>query len=181
MRYFIMSADDRIRGRVEPIGISEAVANEMSGEGLTHNLENINLQIPIKSQDSVEYVDWIERPIPLVSDSLKQLLTKIAPDVKVAPLVLADMKKLRQDVYWIIAPPRIDCLSLKTEFLKDGTLKRLVIDNRKASRPIFQIKGIREKYTFVNLAVAESILRRSYSGIKLRKVENEVESSGMMS
>lgn len=175
MRYFIVAEDDRIQGRVEPVGISEAIRKDMFSEKSAQEQDNRTFQFSIRDQSAVEYVDWLERPLPLISDRLKQLFIQIDPDIEAVPLVLTDMKRVRQELYWAIKPPLIECLSEQSEFRKDGTLKRLVICNHQANRPIFQMKGIVEKHIFIHLAVAESMLRRDYRGIRLRRVETEVE------
>lgn len=73
-----------------------------------------------------------------------------------------------------MVPQNCDCLSSDSEFHKNLTIKRLIIDSKKASgKWIFKIAGIMEAYIFVNLGVAESMLRRDFKGIEFKNVETE--------
>ncbi|MED0679991.1 serine protease [Aneurinibacillus thermoaerophilus] len=174
MNYFIIFQDERVFDAVEPVGISRVLRKEMLTEEHIDDIEELHLQFPIKEKTKNEYVDFIQKPIPLLSDKLKQIIEKYAPGLYVKPVVLVDRKRMRQALYWMMIPPCIDCLSERSEFHKDGTIKRLVIDETRAAfTPLFQIEGIMEKYIVINLAVAESLLRRDFTGIRLAKVEKE--------
>ena len=90
------------------------------------------------------------------------------------PVVLADKKRIKQDLYWLVVPEKRKCLSSETEFKKDGMIKRIVIDEKKVLESIvFLIDYIKENFIIVNLDVAESILRRGLIGIKFKKIETE--------
>ncbi|MBC2582568.1 serine protease [Clostridium sp. DJ247] len=136
--------------------------------------DEMPIQFDIKEKSSSEYIDFIEKPVPLVSDNLKKLLQKYDKKIFFKPIVLCDRKQEKQDLYWLMVPDSIDCLSDKSEFNKDGTLKRLVIDKKKVGNfKIFKVNGIIEDLMLVRLDAAESILRRDFTGIKLKKVEKE--------
>ncbi len=176
MNYFIMLQDDRIPDWAEPVGISEMIAKEMLTDERFHELESKAFQVPIQSKSNLVFSDFIERPLPLLSDKLKQLVIKYVPNMPVTSVVLVDRKQMRLEPYWLMMPPRIDCLSEKSEFHLDGTLKKLVIDERKAAPyHLFKVLGIREDFILINLMLAESILRRDFDGICLKKVETEQE------
>jgi hypothetical protein len=175
MNYFIILQDERVQDAVEPMGISRVITKEMLTKKKARDMDKLNLQFQIREQDTTEYVDFIEKPVPLLSDRCKQIIEKYVPKLYVKSVVLKDMKRLRQELYWLIVPPRIDCLSEQSEFHKDGTLKRLVIDESKAAPyKIFKIEGIMEEYILISLDVAESLLRRDFTGIRLKKVEKEI-------
>lgn len=49
---------------------------------------------------------------------------------------------------------------------------KLVVDReRTEGRPLLQVQGLRETCTLVNLALAESLLRRGTSGISFQEVD----------
>ena len=174
MSYFILSQDERIPDAVVPAGISKIVHKDMLTEARASELDRLTLQFRVQQRDHIEYVDFIERPIPLLSDKLKQLIAKFLPRQKYHPVGIFDMIQMRQDVYWLMIPQRLNCLSPQSEFYRNDTLKRLVIDRTRAGKaPLFQLDGIRETIIVVNLALAESILRRDFNGLKLKKIENE--------
>ncbi|AYK07025.1 serine protease [Brevibacillus laterosporus] len=174
MSYFILSQDNRLLDAVEPTGLTELITKEMLTEEKMHLLDELVLQVPIQRREHITYVDFIQRPIPLLSDHLKQLVVKYVPKMLCKAVVLADREQMRQDLYWVFVPPRVNCLSDRAEFNQDNTIKRLIVDQNKiGGRTFFQIDGIREEHLVVNVGLAESILRRDFTGIQLQKVELE--------
>lgn len=174
MNFFILSQDTRISHAVEPLGVSQVITWAQLVMAQTEGKKELPLQFYIRENPSVEYVDFIERPVPFLADWIKELMKKYDPTLYTRIAVLTDVKRKRQDLYWILVPPRIACLSDQTEFHQDGTLKRLVIaEEQAAGHPVFMIDGIKEPYVCVNLAVAESLLRRSCTGIRFQKIETE--------
>lgn len=169
-----MMQDDRISNAIEPVGVSEVISAEKVVDEQIYKIDKLNLQFPVREKEVVEYVDFIQRPVSLLSDKLKQLIEKYVPDIYTKSVVLVDINRVRQDLYWLVVPPRIKCLSHQSEFHKDGTVKKLVIDEKKvASYKVFKIDGIMEEYTVISLDVAESLLRRDFMGIRLKKIEKQ--------
>lgn len=87
--------------------------------------------------------------------------------------MLTDKARMSQETYWAIYPTVMDVLSPQTERHLDGSLKQIVLDRGKAELPLFQLKEPRESVIIVNLALAESLLRRDFSGIQLVRLEQE--------
>lgn len=174
MDFFVILQDKRIPDIVEPMGASKVISKDVLNINNADKLERLLVQFQIKEKTHNEYVDYIECPVQLVSDKLKRLLEKYDSSVFFIPVMLADLKNERQEIYWLMVPDVKDCLSPQTEFNKDGTLKKLVIDERKAALfKVFKVKGLLENLLVIRLDVAESILRRDYAGIKLKKVAKE--------
>ncbi|HEY8463777.1 MAG TPA: serine protease [Bacillota bacterium] len=164
MDFFRFSQDQRVSGAIQPI--RPVPANP------EHNSEtDFPVQYYLKANRDNEYIDFLEMPVALVSDRLKRLLTKYCPQLVCHPVVLADLSRMRQDLYWQINPVTVDCQAPQTEFYKDGAVRNLVIDAVKAgSVRVFRVAGIKESWIIVNLEVAESILRRDFLGIRLKRV-----------
>ncbi|WP_042473912.1 hypothetical protein [Bacillus ndiopicus] len=174
MNYFILRQDHRIIQAVEPIGITKVLKKELLTIERIEEIELLNRQFPIATKKKTDYIDFIERPIALFSDTLKQLIEKYDTSLLWKSVVLADIPNVKQTLYWLAILPKIACLSPKTEFHLDGTLKKLIIDEEKAKPySIFQIEGIYETFIFINIELAESILRRRFQGIQLEKVQTE--------
>ncbi|CAH1202472.1 hypothetical protein PAECIP111893_01798 [Paenibacillus plantiphilus] len=176
LNHFILKQDERIADAIRPRDVSSVIQPEwLAGEGLRQLVE-MNLQFPIMESKNVVYVDMIENPVLFVSDPFKVLLEKVSPQSLFRPAGMIDQRRMRQATYWLALPPRVDCLSIHSEFHPTGTIKRLIIDADKVgNRPILQIAGLREKVIVINLALAEGILRRGFTGIKLVKVEKASE------
>lgn len=171
MEYFIICQDKRVLNSVEPIGVAKAIDKNID----TKAEDEMPVQFYIKEKKENEYVDYIDGQAPLISDKLKYIFEKFQEDIFLKPAVLADIKRMRQDLYWIMIPQTVECLSPKAEFNKDGTLKKLVIDETKLGfTKIFKIEGILENFIIISLDLAESILRRDFTGIKLERVEKDL-------
>jgi hypothetical protein len=171
MDYFIMSQDETVLDAVQPAGTASQIRKEPFGRLDPKRLDNQPVQFYIKEAAHPQYIDFIEHPLPLVTDNVKQLLEKYQVNIVFKPVFLADLKRMRQDVYWLIVPPDIDCLAAQSIFNPDRTVKQLALDSQKLRRSrVFTIKGIIENYIIIRLDVAESLLRRGYIGIKLTKV-----------
>ncbi|MNO93971.1 hypothetical protein D3C76_855800 [compost metagenome] len=176
MRLFRLEADKRMTYRAEPKGLTESERIRIVAETLQQaGRQQEPIQLPIREGMNLEYADYLESPLPLVSNRMRKFLEKAMPDLVWRAVILADMKSMHQEVYWLLSPPKLTCLSSKTAFHMDGALKHLVLDQQKVTRPLFQVEGMRERYVFVNLMLAESLLRRDYVGITLHAVELEGE------
>lgn len=172
MNYFILTQDERIPNVVEPVGIARTIQKELLATEHLAELEALDRQFPVLEKAEKDYIDFIEKPIPLLSNSLKRLLQKYAPKMPMKSVVLVDQKQMSQELYWLMIPPAIACLSSQTEYHPDGTVKKLVIEESlAASHSVFKIEGLRETHIVINVALAESLLRRDFRGIRLRKIQ----------
>ena len=172
MDYYIMCQDDTISDFAEPVGISAVIYKDAVKKGQIQFFDKLPEQFYIKQKSSIQYIDYLDKPVHLVSDAFKQLLEfSFRKTIFFKPIVLADKKMMRQDLYWMIVPEIIDCLSKESEFNKDGTLKKLVIDiNKTGCSTFFKIEGIMEDYIILREDVAEKILKEGLVGIKFLKV-----------
>lgn len=173
MNYYILSQDRRISDCVKPLGITKLIDRDLL-MGNTDKLDDTPVQFYIKEKDENEYIDIIETPVLLISDKLKRVLEVYQKEIFFKPVLLADVKRMRQDLYWFMIPKTVECLSPQTEFFKDGAVKKLVIDEKKANpHKVFRVGGIFEYIVIVNLDIAENILKRDIYGIELKKANKE--------
>ncbi|MEK4730718.1 hypothetical protein [Paenibacillus sp. FSL L8-0641] len=170
MRYFRLMVDERVKHRVETAPLSPLQVEELLS-GHTIQAEDTPLFLAVHTDPRTVYPDFLEFPLPLVSDSMKVLLEKYMPELEWKVAILTDFQKARQDVYWILRPPVVDCLSSQTKWYPDHTLKQLVLKHGKIQSSIFRIAGLLEAHIYINLAVAESLLRRPFTGVRVQKVE----------
>jgi hypothetical protein len=170
MEYFRMSQEKTMLDAVQPTGTSNQTWREPFQRLTPRQLDDQPLQFYIKEQAHPQYIDFIEHPLPLVTDKVKSLLEKYQPNSFFKPVILADLRRMRQEVYWLMIPPSISCLAAESVFNADGTLEQMVLDSGKIGRMrVFSIKGIMENYIIVRLDVAESLLRRDAAGITFTK------------
>lgn len=167
MDFFIIFQDSRIHNYIEPKGFIKAPSNNMDSK------ESLNIPIVINVKEKVEneYIDFMEKPVPLVSDKLKQLIGLHQKEILFKPVVLTDAKRMRQDLYWMIIPRKIECLSPESEFNKRGELKNLILQKDKIkNKNVFMIEGIVESHIIVSQFMAEEILRNNFYGMRFKKV-----------
>ncbi|MGD8399510.1 MAG: serine protease [Bacillota bacterium] len=166
MDFFIISQDKRITRAIQPTGNFAALTDPAGPEAA-----ELPVQYYLKESRIHEYLDFIETPGPLAADRLKKLLAKYDSRLEFRPVVLADLPRMRQDLYWQLLPPVRECLAPQTEFLPHRVVKTLVLDAAKVgSAKVFKVAGILEPWTLVSLEVAESILRRDLIGMRFHKI-----------
>lgn len=173
MEYFLLEQDQRVANAVIPMNVD--IPRRAFSRLNVAEQDDGAVQYYVKGHSSIEYVDFIERPIPLITDAVKQVMERYDPKIFFKPVVLADPKRMRQTLYWLVIPRIVEGLSSKSEFNKTGTLKRLVIDEKKVGdATIFRIDRVLEDQIVINLYVAESLLRRGFKGLRLKRVETDI-------
>nr|WP_145404189.1 hypothetical protein [Paenibacillus xylanexedens] len=174
--WFRIMQDMRVTGALEPIGVKGVIQPEwMRGEQL-NELEQTNLQFTIRPNRNPVNVDLIERPYPLWSDELKRLLSTFAPRLMFRLAGLMDMERQQLYPYWFMVLPQLEALSMNSMFDSSGRLNVLQVDGDRLSStswPIVQLveERLKETVILVNLALAEAILRRDYTGLRLQRVD----------
>lgn len=163
MEYFILRQDQSIINPIIPLKTDlddDFVCSSVFGE--------------VIEKENAPYLDYLDRPKRIVSDALKELLTKYEDNLDFTAIVFTDVKKGTQRVYWLMDIMTKNCISQETTYYPNGQMKELVIDSQKVELDcIFQVESKMESYTIVNLEVAESMLRRAFLGIELQRVKLE--------
>jgi hypothetical protein len=171
MEYFILGRDECDAAAIRLPGLAKLIKDNGLPSGKWDEADDLPVQLYIETRCDGEYGDFVAGPVPIVSERLKQLYQKFDSQIFFKPLVLADVTRMRQELYWLMNPPDCDCIAAESEFNKDGTVKRLVIDQAKTEgKWIFKAAGILERLIVVNLGVAECMLRRDFYGVKLQRI-----------
>lgn len=120
------------------------------------------------------YPDVIDIPTFLVSEKVKDVFLNYDDSIIVKCVILSGENSDTKKVYWMPLFDSIDCMSSETEFYKDGSLKKLVLNKTKIeNRKIFRVANLKEYPVIINLDVAESLLRRFLSGMDITKIEGK--------
>ena len=174
MDYFILRQDPRLTNMVEPQGILNQIDKYAYKNDERQYFDKDAIACYVKEKPHNDYGDYLERPLPLVSDKLKYLLEEEEPRCWYKPVACIDLKRIRQDVYWLMMPLKLDCLSKQTEFNKDGSVKRLVLEREKIGYcKIFRVAGIVEELVLLHLDLVEQILQGEFRGLKFEQVALE--------
>ncbi|MGG1392164.1 serine protease, partial [Brevibacillus brevis] len=81
--------------------------SDCSPPALSGRLDEAVIQFDIKQKKENDYLDFLDRPIPLYSNRLKTIIHKFAPKLFVKSVVLVDMERIKQDLYWLMILPRM--------------------------------------------------------------------------
>ncbi len=172
MKYFYLTQDKSVSNIVEPQEMTKAINKVHVKNGKLQYLDKDPIQFYVKDKSDNVYADYIENPFHLVSDRFKQVLDKFQKYIFFKPIVLADVKRMKQELYWLAIPEIIDCLSSLSEFDKIGAVIKLVIDEKKVGYlKVFKVKGLGEDYIIVDSDVREAILAAKILGVTFNPVD----------
>lgn len=172
MEYFLITQDQEYNNPP----IINGLFNIMNGKHKQHsdyNRLDSNTLLTLKKQFVVEYSDWIDRQILLISEKTKKVIEFYMPYMQFKNIVLHDNEKMNNKLYYIPSLKSINCLSEDStwNFDKSG-LKNIILEHSKVPNiPIFQIADVRDRYIICRLDLVESLLRRNVEGIKFSKIE----------
>jgi len=124
---------------------------------------------------TIEYTDYFDTTLLLVNNEFKEVAKTYNKDYIYKTVALQEEGKTSQKVYWNIEmPDESKCLSPLTTFNHDGTLNKIVINDKEAvNLPMFRLKNKLWNTYIVCLEMAESLLRRDLVGFELEELEHE--------
>lgn len=169
MKYYIMSQDKRISNGIAFKEISTSETFEV-GEEFRGKIKK-NLVLHMKDTGHTAYAEMLETPFIMVSENLCKVIQMYDEESEFTNILLASQMGKPALDYKVALIERMDCLHENTEFYKDHSVKKLILDKQKiGDRQIFKIKGISPHYVVVSMNIAESILRRSIYGVRLEEI-----------
>jgi len=167
MQYFILKQDPRVNGPKVPANIAYSPLKRI------FSIEEA-MAFPVHNKTDWEYPAVIERPIYLVDSAVKAVLSRYNKKMVWNAVMLNDLEKAEQHIYWLMGVPFVSCVSKQSTFHADKSIKNLVLDESEINhRSIFKVDGLLEQYLVVSLNVAESLLRREIYGIELTAVQTD--------
>ena len=153
----------------EPVGANVNRLRHMAGHEI--NAFSVPTKLYVKKKGRIEYPDFIENPVMLLSEKLKGIMSKYQKDAVFEAVMLIEKETRRQETYYMISAPRIECASDETTYDSRGNIKELILDQEKVGHfRIFFACG-NERQILVRLDVAESILRRDPYGVWFERIK----------
>lgn len=181
MEYFQLELDPRIHDAMRPVGLGKVLTPERLSGSRQDELKEMRLQFEIEEQGSLTFTDFIGYPVPLLSDALKRLIKVYDPSVPAFQIGLIDTKRQKQELYWLLLPPKVRCLSGDSRYSADGRLQEAVLDQGMLDgSPLIRVEGAPDNWMYVHLGLAESMLRRDFYGIKLNRANMSQRASGLL-
>lgn len=167
MEYFWVDRDENFLSGVD---IEPLTEEEIKGEKTVVRM--ITLSNTVEESVLADYITTrtTNNRYHIISDRFKNLCALYNKKMDWTPIVLIDQYK-KCHTYWFWNMNVIDCISDKTEYKFDNTIKNLVINKKILGRNNNFIAETKlQQLVIIRLDLAESALRRGYIGFKLRKV-----------
>ncbi len=172
MDYFIMKTDERVKRlpqlqlpkELSPVGMTKENIKKITTSSVVYVKESTGL--------SIEYADYMEKPIPLIADKLQKILQKYQPDVLFHRVMLIEKETGKQSPYYLMIPPEILCADKEeSQYDARGNVQDFVLDPIEVGNRKILLAKDYGKQLLVRLDVAESILRREANGIWFEPVK----------
>jgi len=166
IKYFRIREDETIIDKPIFLDFRRTILKSESVE----NEENI---LYVKSTG--KSIDYMDKTLLLVSDEFKEVSKIYHEDYIYKIVILQEEGKASQRIYWNIEmPDESKCLTPSTTFKKDGTLDKIVINEKEVEGlAMFRLKNRLQNSYIIRLDMAESLLRRSLVGFILEELEHE--------
>lgn len=171
MRFFMIQQDKNLPGMIQfndfdILGPRHIFYKEDAGQVNDHTM------LPLAKKRGETIPDFIQSPVHMISDTVKQVFDMYEDDMVFRTIVIADLEAKSMMKYHHLLLERLDMFSDQTEFYSNGTVKRLVLDREKiGEHKVFMLNDERFSYPFISLEAAESLLRRQVIGIVMKEVE----------
>ncbi|GAB1532525.1 MULTISPECIES: hypothetical protein [Brevibacillus] len=174
MDYFLMKQDERYTDVPMLLDVRKKIDTRDIHRERSHKIAD-PLIFQIKSDAESSFLDILEYPLFLLSDKLKRLVEAYEPDTlfKLTPLI--DLSRHLQKNYYLPIFDEVEVVSAHSEFHRGNSqIKNLVLkEENMHGKKILRIKESEKPLIVVRLDVAESILRRDLTGIRLERVPVE--------
>ncbi|WP_043922563.1 hypothetical protein [Paenibacillus terrae] len=162
----MIQQDDRIAEYMYPVEMNRRQLMEW-----TASAEESILQFYVSGD--ADYIDFMEHPVSIVSEQLKEIFDVYQAGLNWKLVVFADIQRMQQTRYWMANPPSLMCVSSLSEYHRDGTLRKIILDEYAVeNHKIFRVQDA-DHHIIVDLDVAECILKFNLTGLKLQKVDTE--------
>lgn len=139
-----------------------------------HKIDDI-IVFNVKCDDDTEFLDILDRNLFLISEKVKKIIGKYDWGILFKTIPLIDLHHKKQENYYMPIFEEIECLSEKAEMnLNKTVVKKIILDKEKIKgKKVFKIKESSKTLVVVRLDVAESLLRREFKGMCLKRLEIE--------
>ncbi|WP_088825477.1 hypothetical protein [Listeria goaensis] len=154
--------------------LDQANQLQMVNPRQTYNELGLSATGQIDYESNKIMLDFVKAPPIVVTNSIKRLFEDYQADVEAKAVYFNDVAQQKQFVYWWMhLPIAHDCLHPKTTYGINGEIIKPIIQAEHAQMyNIFQIMHQKQEYWIINLAVAESLLRRGLTGFILEEVRS---------
>ncbi|WP_236896151.1 imm11 family protein [Clostridium beijerinckii] len=172
MNYFLLKQDEEYTNAPVLINVFNKVDFRNINLLNAHKIDDI-LIFNVKCNENTEFLDILDRNLFLISEKMKKIIEKYDPKMLFKTIPLINLYHKKQENYYMPIFQEIECLSEKAELnLNRTVVKKIILDKEKINgKKIFKIKESEKTLIVVRLDVAESLLRREFRGMCLKRLE----------
>ena len=174
MDYFLLKQDEEYTNAPVLIDVFKKIDARNINLLNAHKIEDIII-FNVKCTDETEFLDILDRNLFLISEEMKKIIEKYDLGIIFKTIPLIDLERGKQENYYMPIFEEIKALSEKAEWnLNKTVVKKIILDKEKIKdKKIFKIKESEKTLIVVRLDVAESLLRREFKGMSLKRLEVE--------
>ena len=172
MDYFLLKQDEEYTNTPVLMEVFKGIDVRNINLLNAHKIDDI-LIFNVKCNENTEFLDILDRNLFLISEKMKKIIEKYDPGILLKTIPLIDLHQKKQENYYMPIFEEIKCLSEKAELnLNKTVVKKIILDKEKIKgKKIFKIKESEKTLVVVRLDVAESLLRREFKGMCLKRLE----------
>lgn len=173
MEYYMISQEKREKDFFD-IKISEEILKKINFKNQIIEIQNEPVFIFVENLEEKKILDFYDKQYYIISDEFKKILEIYDDNIFFNPIVCNDIANQVQTIKWLMIPQKIECISDKTSFLKDGKIRNLtILENKVFPNKIFYVESNGINYLIVNLEIVENILGQQISGISIKSIKKE--------
>ncbi|MBW6410332.1 hypothetical protein [Clostridium weizhouense] len=172
MEYFLLKQDEEYTNAPVLMDVFNKLDIRNINLLKAHKIDDIVI-FNVKCNDETEFLDILDRNLFLISEGMKKIIKKYNPRILFKTIPLIDLSHERQENYYMPIFEEVECLSEKAELnLNKTVVKKIILDKEKIKgKKIFKIKESEKTLVVIRLDVAESLLRREFKGMCLKRLE----------
>ena len=117
-------------------------------------------------------VDYIEKPVRLISTKMKEILCACEKMIDVKPAFLHHPKEDISWDYWTFRVQSQFVLHEKTKYDSFGRIEKPILDRSMVKHyNIFSVIGLLEERVFISLPILEALVRYDITGFHAEEIE----------
>ncbi|MFF2484380.1 imm11 family protein [Paenibacillus sp. NPDC058071] len=174
MDYFILKQDERYANTPTLLEVRQKIDSRNVNRFQAGNIpDTVVFQVAADAES--QFLDILDRQLFLVSDKLKRVIEMYAPGTLFKMIPLIDARNRKQQIYYMPIFEEVEALGPSSELNLDrSVIKKLVLRREKVQgKKIFALQEGEQTIVIVRLDVAESIMRRGFTGTKLVRAAME--------
>lgn len=174
MDYFLLKQDEEYTNAPVLLDVFKEIDVRNINLLNAHKIDDIVI-FNVKCTEETEFLDILDRNLFLISEKMKKIIEKYAPDILFKTIPLIDLTYNKQENYYLPIFEEVEALGKNAELnLNKTVVKKIILDKEKIKgKKIFKIKESSKALVVVRLDVAESLLRREFKGMSLERLEIE--------